>query len=94
MAFYEAVLESVWRKESEMRRMLDKPLEPWRYGFKEAFGTVWLQYIFIPRVRKIIEGRSEFPGKSEVGMKTVREFDGYPEAGKPVELLCAFDELF
>jgi uncharacterized protein YqcC (DUF446 family) len=54
----------------------------------------WLQFIFVPRVREIIESRGQFPTRSMVGAQAVREFDSDPEASRLVDLLCEFDRLF
>lgn len=59
-----------------------------------ANGTMWLQFIFIPRVKRIIVERGEFPASSSVGAQAVREFDGVPEASKLISLLCEFDAMF
>jgi uncharacterized protein YqcC (DUF446 family) len=53
----------------------------------------WLQFIFIPRVREIIESQGEFPASSSVGTQAIREFDGSPQADHLVELLCRFDAV-
>ena len=51
----------------------------------------WIQWVLLVRIRDIVEEKSEFPGRSQVGTYGVREFDGYDEASGLVELLCAFD---
>jgi tRNA pseudouridine synthase C len=57
-------------------------------------GTMWLQFIFIPRVNSIIAERGQFPKSSSVGAQAVREFDGVPEASRLVSLLSEFDAMF
>lgn len=89
--------------EGEMRRIgmwqTEPPPED-AYSFKMAFAmdtmafSQWLQFIFLPRVREIIEEGGAFPASSSVAAQAAREFDGVPEASGLVELLAAFDALF
>jgi uncharacterized protein YqcC (DUF446 family) len=78
----------------------ETPLPPEAYQFKAAFAmdtmayTQWLQFIFIPRVRTIIETRGNLPARSQVGVQAVREFDGVPQADGLQALLSEFDALF
>jgi uncharacterized protein YqcC (DUF446 family) len=37
----------------------------------------WLQFVLLPRVRKIIEKHGTFPPESSVGAYAVRELDGF-----------------
>ena len=70
------------------------------YDFQEAFAmdtmafSQWLQFIFIPRVRSIIEQKGDFPSESMVGTQAAREFEGDGNASELVTLLSEFDELF
>lgn len=76
------------------------PLSPEQYEFKEAFAmdtmayVQWLQFVFLPRVRSLVESGGPFPSRSQVGVHAVREFDGQPEASGLSSLLCRFDDLF
>lgn len=88
--------------EAEMKRLglwRPDPLPPEMYDFKAAFATDtmpfvhWLQFIFIPRVREIIEARGTFSGVSQVGVQALREFDGYCEASDLVAQLNAVDDF-
>lgn len=88
--------------EAEMRRIgfwQQAPLDPKRLNFEQAFAmdtmtfAQWLQFIFLPRVRKAIAANS-FPQGSSVGVQAVREFDGDPDADHLVTLLSEFDALF
>jgi uncharacterized protein YqcC (DUF446 family) len=94
-----AMLEKI---EAEMRKIgfwQSTPLEPAQYQFREAFAAdtmsygQWLQFVFIPRVRGIIDEHGEFPAQSMVGVQAMREFDGLQEADQLVHLLHAFDAL-
>lgn len=67
------------------------------FNFKAAFAmdtmpfANLLQFVFMPRVRQIVETGGDFPGDSQVGAQAVREFDGIDEAGELVSLLSDFD---
>ena len=100
---YAAVEAKVDAIEAEMKRRglwQSNPLTPEQYEFQQAFAldtmafSQWLQFIFIPRVRNIIQTRDEFPSSSSVGAQAVREFDGYDEASKLTSMLSEFDALF
>jgi uncharacterized protein YqcC (DUF446 family) len=89
--------------ESEMKRIgywREAPLPPGMYQFSQAFAmdtmpfACWLQFIFIPRVRSIIETNGDFPPTSMVAAQAVREFDGEPGTGPLVSALGKFDALF
>ena len=54
----------------------------------------WLQFIFVPRVKQIVEDKEEFPTSSMVAVQATREFDGDDKADRLVELLSEFDALF
>src|SRR5690349_20901466 len=96
------VKERIDEIEAEMKRLgmwRSEPLPPEAYGFQEAFAmdkmtfTSWLQFIFIPRVRQIIEADGQFPRRSQVGAQAVREFDGNDDANALVAMLSDFDAL-
>jgi uncharacterized protein YqcC (DUF446 family) len=76
-----------------------EPLQAEQYDFRAAFAgdtmsfSQWLQFIFIPNVKRAA-ANANFPSKSEVGVKAVREFDGMDEASKLVGYLAEFDALF
>jgi uncharacterized protein YqcC (DUF446 family) len=89
--------------EAEMKRAgywSIEPLPPEMYNFTQAFAmdtmpfSAWLQFIFIPRVRGIIEERGQFPASSMVAAQAVREFDGDDNADRLLSLLSEFDRLF
>jgi uncharacterized protein YqcC (DUF446 family) len=89
--------------ETEMNRIgywSAEPLPDSAYDFREAFAMdtmafgQWLQFIFVPRVKAIVEQHGAFPASSQVGTQAVREFDGSPQAARLVSLLCEFDGLF
>jgi uncharacterized protein YqcC (DUF446 family) len=88
------------RIEAEMRAIglwQNEALEPSRYAFNQAFAmdtmtfSQWLQFVFIPRVREIINAHGSFPAQSMVAAQAVREYDGLHEASKLLKLLSAFD---
>ena len=100
---YEEAGQRIDGIEAEMKRIgfwRDEPLPAEMYNFTQAFAmdtmpfSYWLQFIFIPRVRSIIEEQGDFPRGSQVGAQAVREFDGVWEASDLVSKLSAFDALF
>ena len=89
--------------ENEMKRIglwQAQPLSKAQYDFHQAFAmdtmtfSQWLQFIFIPRVRSIIESEGQFPNSSSVGVMAVREFDGLDKAAQLTSMLSEFDALF
>jgi uncharacterized protein YqcC (DUF446 family) len=103
MPSYTAVAEAIDRVEAELKRIgwwRNAPLPPEMYQFTQAFAmdtmpfSYWLQFIFIPRVRSIIESHGEFPRTSMVAAQAVREFDGIEEASDLNTALHDFDALF
>jgi uncharacterized protein YqcC (DUF446 family) len=97
------VAEMVEEIEQEMRSIgawRSTPLEPEKYEFKQAFAMDtmpflhWLQFIFLVRVRSLIESNGPFPSSSQVGVQARRELDGQAEAYTLADLLSEFDGLF
>jgi uncharacterized protein YqcC (DUF446 family) len=97
------VRETISAIEAEMMRIgfwQADPLRPEQYDFKAAFGmdtmaySQWLQFVFIPRVRALLDGGGPWPATSQVGTQAIREFDGVHEASTLISLLCEFDALF
>jgi uncharacterized protein YqcC (DUF446 family) len=102
-ASYEVVGAKLDAIETEMKRIgywQEKPLDPDQYDFRAAFArdtmafTQWLQFIFIPNVRRIIASQGQFPSSSAVATQAVREFDTDNNATPLVSLLSEFDALF
>lgn len=100
---YEEVADALFRIESEMKRIgywQAAPPPPEAFEFRMAFAIdtmayeQWLQFVFIPNVKKILEVRGHFPRHSEVGGQAIREFDGDENAQQLVNLLIQFDSLF
>ncbi len=100
---YQRAAEMILAIEAEMQHIgfwSDEPLPAEDYRFSLAFGmdtmsfAQWLQFIFIPRVRAIIEERGEFPARSMVGAQAARELNTDPQAARLVSLLSEFDGLF
>jgi uncharacterized protein YqcC (DUF446 family) len=88
--------------EEEMKRIgywQNDPLRPEQYQFRMAFGmdtmafSQWLQFIFIPRVKSMLETGEKFPRDSQNAAQAVREFDGDDNAYKLCGLLSEFDEI-
>ncbi|HUJ25765.1 MAG TPA: YqcC family protein [Myxococcales bacterium] len=100
---HEAVAAQLALIEAELHRAglwQEAPLPDEAFDFSRAFGAdtmsyaQWLQFVFVPRVRELVEARGEFPASSSVGAQAVREFDGFAEADALVQLLSDFDALF
>jgi uncharacterized protein YqcC (DUF446 family) len=88
--------------EHEMKRIgywQSDPLRPEQYQFRMAFAmdtlafSQWLQFIFIPRVKSMLETGEKFPRDSQNGAQAVREFDGDDVAQGLVALISEFDEI-
>jgi uncharacterized protein YqcC (DUF446 family) len=98
----EQIQAKIGEIENEMKRIgywQNAPLKPEQYQFRMAFGmdtmafSQWLQFIFIPRVKSLLETGEKFPPDSQNGAQAVREFDGDDNAQALVALLSEFDEL-
>ncbi len=63
------------------------------FGAANATFTQWLQFVLVPRLRGVAAGTSEPPSDSSVGAKSVREFDGMPEADPLIDVLTDLDDL-
>ena len=98
---YQQVEQRLADIEAEMKQIgywQETPLPAEAYNFQLAFAmdtmaySQWLQFVFIPRVRSILDSHGEFPPSSSVGTQALREFDGDRDADHLVSLLCSFDE--
>jgi uncharacterized protein YqcC (DUF446 family) len=97
------VREKIAAIETEMRRIgfwQSEPPRPEQYDFKAAFAMdtmaygQWLQFVFIPRVKELLNSGGAWPGSSHVGTQAIRESDGMTETSELVSLLSEFDALF
>lgn len=92
-------LEEIEKEMKESGIWQSAPLAPEAYAFTRAFAgdtmaySQWLQFIFIPRVREVVDGHGDLPPTSSVGAQAVREFDGYDAAAGLANLLAEFDEI-
>ena len=50
-----------------------------------------IQFVFMERIRDIVNEEGEFPSESNVGAYAVRELDGDPDA--LTQRLCELDDL-
>lgn len=77
----------------------DEPLPPDAEPFHEAFAadtmsfTQWLQFVFVPRVRALVNQGGPFPRSSSVAVRAVKELDGQGFAELETRLR-EFDALF
>lgn len=85
--------------EAELKRIgywQEEALPPEAYNITQAFGMdtmtaeQWLQFILIPRARKILGGEGQFPESSATGAFALRSFPGLNSL---INLLYDFDEL-
>jgi uncharacterized protein YqcC (DUF446 family) len=97
-----AAAELLDKIESELKRInywQSTPLSEDKFDNMGAFGintmvfSQWLQFVFIPQARRAVSGERELPNSSDVSVQAIREFDGDPDAGDLVSLLCEFDAL-
>ncbi len=63
------------------------------FGLESMAFTQWLQFVLLPRLRAVADGRSEPPRSSQVHAQAVREFDGWAESGPLQDVLLALDRL-
>jgi len=103
---HDIVAAQIDRIEAEMKRIgywQDTPPPPENLVITQAFGAdklsfeQWLQFIFVPRVREIIQERGEFPRNSQVADKAYREWKMWgdaPDTENLIQLLRDFDALF
>jgi uncharacterized protein YqcC (DUF446 family) len=101
-ASYDGASEYADRIEQELRRIniwQSDPLPEAAYQSERAFcgDTMsfyqWLQFVLIPRIRKVVAERGVFPPSSHVGAYAVRELDGCNEASELIPLLSQFDRF-
>jgi uncharacterized protein YqcC (DUF446 family) len=88
--------------EVELKR-LDRwtanPLPDEAFKNMGAFGSntmsfeQWLQFVLIPRIRQIVEEKSEFPEGSNLATYAIRYFDGDSDSDSLREVLYNLDEL-
>ncbi|MDP3231662.1 MAG: YqcC family protein [Myxococcales bacterium] len=51
------------------------------FGMRTLTPEQWLQFVLIPRVHDVVNGKGEFPAESSVSTWAARNFDGDPDAG-------------
>lgn len=105
MNIYNKLLQQTDLIEAEMKRIGfwdDKVIQINPKDCTQAFCAdklafhQWLQFVFIPNVRKIISEKGELPDDSQVGIKAMREYDYMSTESKALELstlLQSFDQL-
>jgi ankyrin repeat protein len=94
-----ARIDEIVRAMRELKVWQSESLPPDALEFEAPFGAdklsypQWLQFVFVPRARAIVEQKGDFPESSTVGTQAVREFDGVDGSDRLVELLCDFDRF-
>jgi uncharacterized protein YqcC (DUF446 family) len=101
-----AVQAKISQIQAEMQRIgmwQEQPPAAEPLEVTQAFGgdklsfEQWLQFVFLPRVREIIDQKARFPSESQVSTKAFREwrmFGEAPDVDRLLELLGEFDALF
>lgn len=98
----QAIAQKLGEIEAELKRIgfwQEEDLPPEAYNITKPFGMgsmsgeQWLQFIFIPRVRKILGGEGEFPESSSISPWASKEFSGTEGDERLVTLLYQFDWL-
>ena len=51
----------------------------------------WLQFVFLPRARELVDAGGPFPSRANVATLAVREFDGLKEFNGLIDLLDRFE---
>ncbi len=103
---HQAVAAAIDAVEAEMKQVgvweIEEPT-PGALAAGGAFGTKsmafeqWLRWIFVPRVRQILDEHGPFPPKSQVSQQAYREWRMWsevPEMDPLLERLREFDALF
>jgi uncharacterized protein YqcC (DUF446 family) len=106
MPTHQAVEQKLGEIEAEMKRVglweIEKPA-PEKFEDMDAFGTKtmafeqWLRWVFVPRVREILDDKGEFPRGSQVSQQAFREWKVWGSADEfdpLLERLREFDALF
>jgi uncharacterized protein YqcC (DUF446 family) len=102
---YERLTQKIDQIEQELRRMdwwSETALPEEAFQSSTAFFAdtmtyhQWVQFVFMERVRHVIEHRGNLPANSQVGLKAAREWEHFgvvPEAAGLVRLLQEFDAI-
>lgn len=102
MHVYELVASKADEIEAELKRLgrwMENPLPDECFIEMGAFGSntmgfeQWLQFVLIPRIREIIEEKSDFPAGSNLAPYGIRYFDGDINAEPLQDILYSLDQL-
>jgi uncharacterized protein YqcC (DUF446 family) len=105
-ASYDVVAIKLDEIEQEMKRIgmwQSTPLPPDAMDFERPFAgdtmafEQWLQFVFIARVRHIIDTKGKFPGSSQVADQAFKEWKMWGDKENTdtlIEDLRSFDALF
>ncbi len=102
MDIYQLATRKADEIEAELKRLArwsQNPLPEEAYEDMGAFGSNtmsfenWLQFVLIPRLREIVEEKSDFPAGSHLAPYAIRYFDGDYDADPLRELLYQLDQL-
>lgn len=99
---YEKVRDQIDAIEAEMRRIgmwedEPPPQEALRYTLPYAKDTMafpqWLQFVFLPQVREIVENYAQLPKRSEIAPAARQQFADWDKSSRLLTLLEAFDDM-
>jgi uncharacterized protein YqcC (DUF446 family) len=103
----ELIAKKIAEIEAEMKKIRlwqdeDLPAEkyenPGFFGIGSMSFVQWLQFIFIPTVKRTMASGEEFPDESQVALQAIKEFVAWPaydaDTEDLVKLLEEFDDLF
>jgi uncharacterized protein YqcC (DUF446 family) len=83
----------------KLGRWMENPLPDEAFENMGAFGSntmgfeQWLQFVLIPRIKEIVEEKSEFPAGSNLATYAISYFDGDYDADPLREILYQLDQL-
>ena len=67
------------------------------FGMGTVSFDVWVQVVFVTRLRQVAQGKFPIPDSSAVGTQATREWDGSgpgaPDRNRLLELLLEVDDL-
>jgi len=102
MHIYELVASKADEIEVELKRMgrwMENPLPDEYFVDMGAFGSntmgfeQWLQFVLIPRIREVVQEKSNFPAGSNLAPYGIRYFDGDTNAKTLQDILYSLDQL-
>ena len=94
---YRDIADRIERELRGLNLWQEQPPSAETFAFKRPFAadtmafTQWLQWILVPRLRDVADGRDDPPEQSSVGSYAIRELDGWSDMAPLVETLIDLD---